>query len=212
MSFEWVEYILEMPISKEFTSEMKLTAAIYAKHAKGDGSDIYPSIGTIARETGYHERSVQRYKKSLINLGLLVSDGIGRGGTNKYKMVQIDQFGGVAYSHPPSGVIPSGGGVSPELRTTTTSSMYLSEIGKITPYIDKQLIKAIKDYTDSWVCDAIGEAVTCGKPNLKYILAILGRWKSEGKDTKKNKVNGKYVKSHREALNDELRKQGYTID
>ena len=80
-----VGLVIELPISEVFTSEMKFTAVIYADHAWQDGTHAHPAIATVAAKTGYHERSVQRYVRSLEALGLLILDGKGPKGTNQYK-------------------------------------------------------------------------------------------------------------------------------
>jgi DNA replication protein len=45
----------------------------------------------------------------------------------------------------------------------------------------EELKDAEKRYPESWIEDAIKEAVSLNKRNWKYIEAILKRWESEGK-------------------------------
>jgi hypothetical protein len=98
MAWKIVFQVLEMPITKEFTSELKFTALVYANFAKSDGSDVFPSVATVAQITGYHERSIQRYQRRLVDLGILIPDGRGRMGTNKYKFASLE--GGDTQSPP----------------------------------------------------------------------------------------------------------------
>ncbi len=88
-----VGLVLKLPIMTEFTSEHKFTAAIYAEHAWEDGTHAYPSILTVSQISGYSERSVQRYVRTLESLGLLVSEGKGPRGTNRYRFPLKDDAG-----------------------------------------------------------------------------------------------------------------------
>lgn len=54
---------------------MKFILLAYADHADHEGGNIYPAIETIARKTGYDERSVQRLTSNLEQAGYLVLEG-----------------------------------------------------------------------------------------------------------------------------------------
>lgn len=94
----------------------KFVLLAYTDHADHDGTNIYPSVGLISRKTGYDKRSVQRITRDLVNRGLLISDGSGPRGTNKYyfPIDVLDEYpeyvGGVKMSPPTdrgdTGVIP----------------------------------------------------------------------------------------------------------
>lgn len=62
----------------------KFVALSYADHASHDGTNVYPSVGRMAWKTGYTTRSIQIITKKLVDRGVLVPDGIGPGGVNKY--------------------------------------------------------------------------------------------------------------------------------
>lgn len=64
----------------------KLVLLAYADHAAHDGSSIYPAVSTIAEKTGYSERSVQTITRTLEEKGLLIDDGKGPKGTNKWRL------------------------------------------------------------------------------------------------------------------------------
>jgi len=64
----------------------KLVLLAYADHASHDGSNIYPAVKTIAKKTGYSERSVQVITRSIEDRGYLCSDGQGPKGTNKWRI------------------------------------------------------------------------------------------------------------------------------
>lgn len=73
-----------------------------------------------------------------------------------------------------------------DITTTTTKPAaflaYESNIGMITSFIADDLNDLVDTYTDSWVVDAIKVAVLSNVRKLKYVSAILSRWKVSGKD------------------------------
>lgn len=66
---------------------LKAIALAYADHADDNGNNIFPSVPYIAWKTGYTDRTVQRITKKLVGAGILVPDGDGPKGTNKYHMI-----------------------------------------------------------------------------------------------------------------------------
>jgi DNA replication protein len=60
-------------------------------------------------------------------------------------------------------------------------TLYEDNIGMLTPMIADELRDAEKSYPESWIRDAIKEAVNQGKRKWSYISAILEHWKSEGR-------------------------------
>ena len=58
---------------------------------------------------------------------------------------------------------------------------YEDNIGMITPRIADELREAEKLYPESWIRDAIKQAVNQNKRKWSYISAILEHWSSEGK-------------------------------
>jgi len=88
-------------------------------------------------------------------------------------------------------------------------SVYQSEIGMITSHISERLKADIDDYSEPWVIDAILIASGANARNMKYIEAILSRWKTTGKDDGKQKreYQGKSVTpmSGNEAILEEIR-------
>ena len=62
----------------------KYVLLAYADHADHEGRNVFPSVGLVARKTGYSHRSIQRIVKDLKEKGYLVPDGTGVHGTNKY--------------------------------------------------------------------------------------------------------------------------------
>ena len=80
-------------------------------------------------------------------------------------------------------------------------TLYEQNIGMLTPMIADNLRDALKVYPESWIRDAIKEAVNQSKRKWSYISAILERWSSEGKgngtykrDSAKKTSPDKYIK------------------
>lgn len=70
----------------EFKPNHKYVLQAYADHADHYGKSIWPSIKTIAEKTGYDQRTIQRITADLEKMGLLVDDGMGPHGTNRWKL------------------------------------------------------------------------------------------------------------------------------
>lgn len=61
-------------------------------------------------------------------------------------------------------------------------AVYESNIGPLTPLIADSIEDAVKEFSEGWFSDAVAIAVLHNARNMAYILAILNRWKVEGKD------------------------------
>ena len=68
-------------------------------------------------------------------------------------------------------------------------SLYERNIGMLTPLIAEQLKEAEGLYPADWIESAFREAVALEKRNWRYILRILERWATEGKDDGKSGRN-----------------------
>lgn len=68
--------------------------------------------------------------------------------------------------------------------------------GSISPIIVEDIKLLEKEYTETWVIEALKEANAAGVRNLKYVIGILKNWKSKGfkaekpQQVKSNKPNG----------------------
>jgi len=60
-------------------------------------------------------------------------------------------------------------------------TLYEQNIGMLTPMIAEELREAETLYPEVWIRDAIKEAVSLNKRNIRYIVRILERWSAEGK-------------------------------
>jgi len=113
----------------DFRPSHKYVLIKYADHADHEGRNIYPAVETVSKKTGLDHRTVQRLTRDMENCGLLVKDGQGPKGTNRWYL-PYDSEGGWHYVTPaacqgdnddkslgdiPSGDIPSGDTTPPEL-------------------------------------------------------------------------------------------------
>jgi len=80
-------------------------------------------------------------------------------------------------------------------------SEYEQNIGILTPLIADELKEAGKIYPETWIRDAIREAVALNKRNWRYIGRILEHWANEGKSdgtyrghSKKSTDPDKYIR------------------
>ena len=119
-----------------FRANHKFVLIAYADHADHAGKNIWPAIKTISEKTGLDERTVQRMTHDLDSMGLLVDDGQGPRGTNKWSLpynqrgdrltpvrgdaVTPDTVPGdknkKSLGDSPSGDSPSGDSVTPEFK------------------------------------------------------------------------------------------------
>jgi len=61
-----------------------------------------------------------------------------------------------------------------------TIKLYESNFGMITPMIAEELSTFLTEYPEEWIGNAFRESVTAGVRKLRYVEAILKRWKSDG--------------------------------
>jgi len=106
--------IMGQVFNLELESTKKFVLLAYVDHADHDGKNIYPSVATIAKKTGYSERTIQRVTRELEKDGYLIPDGHGKQGTNKWRYGGGDTVSGVT-TEVQGGDIGVTGGV-----TTTT--------------------------------------------------------------------------------------------
>jgi DNA replication protein len=59
--------------------------------------------------------------------------------------------------------------------------LYEQNIGLLTPMIADELRDAERHFPAEWIADAFRQAVLHNKRNWKYVLAILERWRTEGR-------------------------------
>jgi len=106
--------------------------------------------------------------------------------------------------------------ITTEINSTTTTTenpekniyaIYEKNIAPLTPMVADELDDCVKTYTLEWVIEAIKEAAKSEVHNIKYITAILRRWKSQGFKSQKpqsrstgNKPPSSQAEANRRAL------------
>ena len=82
-------------------------------------------------------------------------------------------------------------------------TLYEQNIGMLTPMIAEELREAEKLYPETWIRDAVKEAVNQNKRKWGYVSAILERWSTEGKS------DGTYRRDSKKTSQDKYIKQKY---
>lgn len=93
MSYKVVDWVWGLDIRPN----QKLVLLVYADFADHDGGGVWPSAETVAAKTGYSSRQVRSITHDLEQAGLLVPDGRGPKGTNKWR-IDLDAVGGEKFS------------------------------------------------------------------------------------------------------------------
>ena len=75
-------FVIEAVFESKLEPHLRLTALALADFAAKDGTNIYPSVETVARMTGKQPRAVKNDLRALRELGVLVPDGRASGGVS----------------------------------------------------------------------------------------------------------------------------------
>lgn len=59
--------------------------------------------------------------------------------------------------------------------------LYEQNIGPLTPLIADQISRAIEDYPDDWIEDALSKAVAYNRRSWRYVTRILENWHAHGR-------------------------------
>jgi hypothetical protein len=192
----------------DFKPGHKYVLIAYADHADQQGRNIYPAVLTIAGKTGYEERSVQRLTRELVEMGLLVEDGTGPRGTNRWlipfsaggdKIAPLTNYQGDISSKSlgdiPSGDIPSGDILTPELKKQNLINISLynkrdSVWGDIKAALEQEFPKA---QFQTWIDPAVavdfdGRLLTIGARN-NYAM----EWLEDKVKDRAQSISGYYV-------------------
>lgn len=72
---------------------------------------------------------------------------------------------------------------APEVTSDPPTPFYLYEqnIGPLTPMVADRISRAMDDYPQAWIEDAIAEAVTYNRRSWRYIERILESWAEQGR-------------------------------
>ena len=91
----------------------------------------------------------------------------------------------------PAGVAAVVGAARVEPERPNVFRLYEQNVGLVTPIIADQLIEALELYPESWIEDAIGEAVSYNRRQWRYIQRVLERWATEGRGNEADRRNGR---------------------
>jgi DnaD/phage-associated family protein len=67
--------------------------------------------------------------------------------------------------------------------------IYEENIGALSPLLSDELAEVENNDVEGWFEDAVKEALKANVRNLKYIKAILARWKIEGRKDNRKKTD-----------------------
>jgi DNA replication protein len=79
------------------------------------------------------------------------------------------------------------GAHSLKLERPSIFTVYEQNIGLVTPIIADQLVEAIERYPESWIVEAMTEAVNYNRRNWRYVQRILENWATEGRTDEANR-------------------------
>ena len=82
MSVKAMSWVWDQNIERD----EKFVLLAYADHADHEGKNIYPAVATIAKKTGYSERSVQRITRQLVAHEWLIDNGVSQYQTHNFSI------------------------------------------------------------------------------------------------------------------------------
>ena len=194
---------------------LKLVMLALADHCNDDGDGAYPSLTLLEEKTALTRSSVINSLNALKQQGSIIRVGISKRGTTNYSLnipmlksfvfqTETPLFASapgapplVHQVYPPSAPGAPDSSFNHTFNHTLINStgganifeLYEQNIGLLTPMVADALKAAETEYPPGWIAAAFEEAVKANARNLKYIEAILKRWKVEGFMSPKSKSN-----------------------
>ena len=138
------------------------TGEVPGEEALRDGLERAVARGALLHMTVHRGETVEQW--------YMVNSASGREVMEKLRTGELDVMADIAED------------VQLQVERPTIFVLYEQNIGLLTPMIADELRDAEKHYPADWLADAFREAVTLNKRNWRYVLAILERWRREGKD------------------------------
>lgn len=195
--------VMSMVWDADLPRNQKMILLAYADHADDEGQDVYPSVGRTAWKTGYSERAVQQITRELEEVGVLIREGKGPRGTNRFainlnQLPKRPEYGGEKIAPPaesaPGGVQKSaerGAESAPEPSEEPSEEpsaargepfeFYENHFGLITPKAERAINRDVDRYGLVWVRDAMRIAIDNDARSWRYVTTILERWEREGR-------------------------------
>lgn len=81
-------------------------------------------------------------------------------------------------------------------------ALYEQNIGLLSPLIADRLADALLRYPETWITEAIGEAVAYNRRSWRYIERILENWATEGRSDETHRRNHEADRASRKTLRD----------
>ena len=160
----------------------------YPRYVTGSELADNPGLMESLKGTGKPAGGVLRDAlKMAVERGTFLHVGLDNGGVTEHVYFLNNESNRQIVSRINNGEIKLGGLKSGKQAYIETEeqpdifSLYEQNIGMLTPMIADELREAEKLYPDTWIGDAIKEAVNQNKRKWNYISAILERWATEGK-------------------------------
>jgi DnaD/phage-associated family protein len=207
--------VWELPETPEFGRPEKLVLLAYADHADSNGKSIYPSVDLICKKTFYEERSVQKITRTLETLGMLMADGVGPHGTNRWAIpikrtadggAKIAPVQNAGAENAPEGNAPEGNapeGNAPEPSVVVVINQIDKRFAEIARRLalltggalnttSADLIATwIEKHSDEWISRAIEIADGKGARSANYVDTVLINWEAKGyPKSREEKVQG----------------------
>ena len=174
MSVKAMSWVWDQPIERD----EKFVLLAYADHADHDGNNIYPAVATVAKKTGYSERSVQRITRLLVQHSWLIEEGTSRYQTHVFS---IPIYRGDILSPPTDGGTESG-----DLRGDI-----LTGVTNATPGGDTHVTRGVTNATQRGdIAMSPEPSLTVNKPSIKPI-------KEGGKRPRDERLNHPAIVAYR---------------
>jgi hypothetical protein len=147
MSIEAVAWALSVPVG----GNEKIMLLGLANHAHPDGSETYPSLDTLATYGSCDRSTARRNVRKLCAAGLIVEDGKGPRGTDKYRLQMgggdsppvAERNGGTATSRGVAPVPPEPS-IEPKEGSSSSSQEALTFDDGVTPEMREDAAKLLK--------------------------------------------------------------------
>jgi len=157
----------------------------------------WPSLSTLADEIGCGERKVREVLRELEALGWIVCDDNfrddGSQTSNVYTLLPSPHAAPPALQD--TAPLASHADKRESVKENQGTSVNSGQLARtyeecfgllISPFQLQKLVDFSREYTDTWVADALKESALHNKRDLRYAEAILRRWKTEGRPTNGN--------------------------
>jgi DnaD/phage-associated family protein len=139
------------------------TRRISGEHALRDGLERAVARGTLLHVTVHRDDATEDW--------YMINGPHGREVIEKLRAGELDVLADVAED------------VQLQVERPNVFVLYEQNIGLLTPMNADELRDAEKQFPAEWIGEAFREAVALNKRSWRYILRILERWRTDGKDS-----------------------------